>query len=247
MKKVFLGIFAFLSIASCLTLFACGGTNQEQFGLFTHNGYALKTFKSDDLNYSQAKSIITNTSFISLTTNEDSDIEDDIETLVDIDELMNKYASVKIITKYWESDSKDPEENTTTVPTTYLETIFKNNEHQIITGMIVKNVFINENLLENLENLNSQFNDKYAPFTDIYSYHKNDDNCFVLRANDYSEIKAETIGGVSAIFIQQNESLYNENNLIVKFQSSFGMQFQTPSGTLEQGTVLEVEFVWNEK
>ncbi len=239
MKKVFFGIFI---LVCSLSLFACDfkGASYDAFGMFTHNGYALTSFKCVDLTYSEANTIVSRNSSKASSTSTGLDEGE-------IDKLMAKYSSVTVKTKYWENDSKDPEEKSTNVTSVDMEKIFANNEYTISTGMLVKNIFISEEVLTRYEEENAAFDDKYAPFSYIYTYHKNEDDRFVLQVNDYAEISAENIGGVSALFIQQNETLYDDNNMISKFQSSFGMQFQTPGGTQNQGTVLEVEFIWNLK
>ncbi len=230
MKKI---ICLFLISMCAFTLSGC--KKSETFGLFTHNGYSLTTFKNKDLNYEQAEAIVAKNSVKTLSLTDDQ-----------VDEVMSVFNSVDIKVKYWNSSNDKSETRTSTVNGSNLQKVLKDNEVYISSGILVKNIYMTNDILSILEQRNSSF-DNSLYFNSLYSYHKDIDEQLVIRSNDFQEITADVTGGIISNFIQQNESLYNSNNLISKFQSSFGMQFETLGGTQLHGTVLEVEFVWQLK
>lgn len=243
MKKLFVGAFLLLCTMS---LFACNfGSSTEQFGRFTHNGYALTSFKTKDISYTAADAIVTtnSNSFVSLTT---SDSTSKALTDAEITAIKNLYSSVTITTKYWNSD----DQITKTNEVYDLSEILNNNKNTVATGMVVNNIVLTPSLLNYYNGINDDFiaSEGYedAPFKNKYSYHTNDDQQLVLRVNDYSSNNS-SITGTSTMEIHETESLYDSNNMITFYQASFGFSYATPGDTAHIGTVLEVSFVWNLK
>lgn len=237
MKKIFLG---FLLLICALPLTGC--TKGETFGMFTHNGYALTTFKNKDLTYSQATEIVVLNSSASKSGASTMSLTDE-----EVSALTQKFSSVTVNVKYWDSTTDKSDTRTSIINGTQLKEMLIVNELKISNGILVKNIYMNDSILNDLEVLNIDFDNEIVPFKSLYSYHKDQDDQLVIRSNDFTEITADVTGGIFSNFIQQNESLYSNNNLISKFQSSFGMKFETLGGTQLHGTVLEVEFIWELK
>lgn len=239
MKKIFLG---FLLLICALPLTGC--TKGETFGMFTHNGYSLTTFKNKDISFTEAEAIVAKNSVSASSINETMVTGLDAET---VSKLTTKYSEVKIYVTHWDSTTDKSETREHIKNGQDLTKILTANQVEISSGILIKNIFLTNEILKDLEDLNNNYDTTNAPFKSLYSYHKDQDDQFVLRSNDFSEITSDITGGISAKFIQENECLYNTENLITNFQSSFGMQFETLGGTQLHGTVLEVEFVWGLK
>lgn len=242
MKKIFAGIFVLIC---ALSLFACDFSSTEQFGTFTHNGYALTTFKRNDISYLEAKSLIQSnhsSTYVSLIS------FGDVLTDSEITSIKKMYKSVTITVKYWNDDKQYTKVDE--VEISEMEKMLKDNTYTVVTGMVVNNIVLTPDLLEYYNNLNDEFinssNYDDAPFKNKYSYHTDSNEFFVLRVNDYSDNDSD-ITGTSTFEIHETESQYDENNMIVKYQASFGFSYPTPGGTEHIGTVLEVEFNWNIK
>ncbi len=252
MKKLFAGAFILLCT---LSLFACNfGSSNEQFGRFTHNGYALTSFKTKDITYSDANTIITKnsttyTNIKSTTTSSNNYSLSESEII----SIMNLYSSVTITTKYWNNDEHLTQKNEVYLSAngdSKYPDILAQNQNTIGTGMVINNIVLTPTLLSYYNNINDEFiaseNYSSAPFKNKYSYHTNDDDNFVLRVNDYSSNNS-SITGTSTMEIHETESLYDENNMLTYYQASFGFSYATPGDTSYIGTVLEVSFVWNLK
>lgn len=231
MKKL---LCALLLVACCLTMSGCSDKS-EKFGLFSHDGYSLTTLKKNDLSYEQARSIVAKNSVSKrgLTTDQ-------------VEELTSTYNSLTIYVTYWDSNTDKVDVQTKIINGRDLTDMFTANEISISSGVLVKNIFMSDPLLNELEEKNSGFTNTIY-FNSLYSYHEDADERLVIRSNDFQEITTDVTGGISAAFIQENEVLYDNNNLITKFQSSFGMQFNTLGSTQLHGTVLEVDFEWQLK
>lgn len=254
MKKIFAGIFVLIC---AVTLFACDGSNSKQFGYFTHNGYALTTFSTKSISYADANArIVANSPFnnsrsIDLYTTSFGPVltEDQMK------EMMVKYSSVTIDTKYWDGNTQISRSNTVYLTTyvqdnvVYYPEILKSNQNTLATGLVVNNMILTPSLHDYYEQINQDFiNDGGrvdAPFLDMYSYGENPEGLLTLTVSDYSSNNS-SITGTSTMEIHQTESVYGENNLIVAYQASFGISYATPGDTAYVGTVLEATFTWNE-
>lgn len=250
MKKIFAGLFVLI----CgLSLFACDFSSPEQFGYFTHNGYALTTFVSNNLNFTEASNILTNNS-ISTTSSigeEASNVSfGNVLTSDQIIQIKKMFSSVVINITYFNDDNNQMTERFELSVTTMGE-MLEGNTYNVAGGsIVVNNIALTADLLTHYENLNIEFKDSEkaidAPYTNMYSYHTDTNGNFVLAVNDYSD-NGSTIIGSSTTEIHQTQSQYNELNLITRYQSSFGFRYHSPSGTQYVGSVLEVTFDWIEK
>ncbi|MFI3252346.1 MAG: hypothetical protein R3Y60_04305 [bacterium] len=255
MKKFFAGIFVLI----CgLSLFACDfSSSSNQFGYFTENGYSLTSFVKEDITYNQAIDLVGkapyknvskalnsySTSDISIT----SDMYDSLGLTTDeIKAIETVYKSVTVTTNYWHQGkqfSKVDEEYE-------LDQILGNNKFSIVNSIVVNNIVITSDLLDYYQDIDLEFQaqDNYssAPFKHKYSHHTSTDGLLVLSISDYST-NTSVATGTNTMEIHQTEAIYNNYNLISKYQASFGFRYPTPGGTEYVGTVLELSFEWNIK
>lgn len=265
MKKIFGGLFVLLC---ALSLFACDFSEKEQFGYFTHNGYALESFGVESISYQDAYEIVKSSSpFVDLksTNQEYSKSSNNDVTLYttsfgpvltedEMKAMMSKYSSVTIETKYFDGNTQVIRENTVYLTSytqdnvIYYPEILKNNQNTIATGMVINNIIMTNNLLTYYEQINQDFINAGgrvdAPFLDIYAYERTNDGLVILCTSDYSSNNS-SITGTNTMEIHQTQAIY-VNNLISSYQASFGFSYATPGDTTYVGTVLEVSFTWNE-
>lgn len=249
MKKIFAGLFVLI----CgLSLFACDFSSPEQFGYFTHNGYALKTFVSNDLNFSEASEMLTKNSISSTSAiNDVSSVSfGNVLTSEQIVQIKKMFSSVKINITFFNDENNQITERFELSVTTMGE-MLEGNTYNVAGGsIVVNNIALTADLLTHYENLNEEFKNstksENAPYNNMYSYHTDTNGNFVLAVNDYSD-NGSTIIGSSTTEIHQTQSQYNELNLITRYQSSFGFRYHSPSGTQYVGSVLEVTFDWIDK
>lgn len=246
MKKIFVGIFVLICASS---LFACDFSEKDQFGYFTHNGYALTSFKENDITYNNAVDLLNSASYTSFTSLYTTSTDDTVDlglTSEQIKEIEIIYKSVTVTTSYWYNDKQFEK-----VDIEYeLEEILGNNKFSIVNSMVVNNIVLTSDLLNHYNQIDLDFKaDIYyskAPILDKYTYHTDSDGNFVLAISDFSTNTA-TVSGTNTMEIHQTEAIYNHHNLITQYQASFGYQYPTPGGTENVGTVLEVSFEWNLK
>ncbi len=265
MKKIFVGVFLLICATS---LFACDFSKAEQFGFFSHNGYSLTSFSHEKITFDEANAIlIKNSPFINLQKlNTEEEIVENpslyttsfgpVLTEDQMKLMMTKYSAVTFETKYWEDTNLVTRKNTVYLTTytqdgvIYYPEILKNNQNTIATGMVINNLILTPDLHDYYEQINTDFVDSGgrvdAPFLDMYSYDvTKEEGYLVLNVSDYSSNNS-SITGNSTMEIHQTQAVYDDNNLMIRYQASFGISYATPGDTAYVGTVLEVSLTWHE-
>ena len=258
MKRILISLLSLVLIVCCL--FASGCKKAKTFGEFSYNNIWLYTFASRDISYKEAKDLVqsgmnsslyNNGGVTLLSFNETDPLAAPLPTEDLVNAITSKYASIEIITKYYVTGEKDQLTKVDTLMGIDLKNLIRQNEFTPFSQLVTKGVIMFDELLEFMEDENTKFvenkDNTVAPFKSIFSYHIDNDGNIVIQTRDFAEIPSSVGGGVGCSYRQDTEQLYDEENKLVKWQTSLGVYTATPNGTLKQGYILEVEFNWIEK
>ncbi len=266
MKRIITFLLAVVLILSCLTATGCK-PKHKQFGRFSYNGNWLTSFAIKDISFEVAKDIVhqgtqatlyqDNTPSLlscgvtSLSVNDTDPFDLPLPSEDFVNAILNKYASITVVTKYYVTGEKKQLEKTDFIQGTDLKNLLRRNEFQPFSQLVTKGIIVFDELIVFMDNENTEFKNSKenttAPFNNIFTYHTDEDGNIVIQTHDFAEIPSSVGGGVACSYLQDTEQLYDSENKLVKWQTSLGVYTATPEGTLEQGYILEVEFQWNEK
>lgn len=271
-KRVALLILLIIIVACSLVMFvACNDNNNQTpnnfpeaiktiFGRFDYNGKWLYTFKDLDITFDEAISLVKD-SFTDVFTPEAVSYAESSAEIIPSSEVsesvvnyyLSQYASLTVISTFFDENENGEtvEENVTVeIRGEDLKHALTVNEISLSTGIVIRDILCTPEGLAYYEEKNKEFHenpDHYvAPFRDIYTYHKSNAQ-FVLQTHTYVAISSSQVGGMSACYIQENESIFDLERKAQKFQSSLGMSIQTKNGTKNEGIIFTVQFIWNEK
>ena len=230
------------------------------FGRFDYNGKWLYSFKNLDITFDEAITLVRD--YMSgVFASESADSSAESETIVSSSEVsedvvnyyLSQYASLTVISTFYNegANGETVEEKTTVeIRGEDLKHALTVNEISLSTGIVIRDILCTPEGLAYYEQKNVEFHedpDHYdAPFNDIYTYHKSNAQ-FVLQTHTYVAISSSQVGGMSACYIQENETIFDLERKAQNFQSSLGMSIQTKNGTKNEGIIFTVQFVWNEK
>lgn len=227
-----------------------------EFGKFTCGGKRLYSFKKVDIAYEEAYKLVSSSNNIEKEDLALSGENTDNATEYQIgspEYYAQEYAMLTVTSKFYnigETGELEVQIYNVELSGTDLLNALRNNEIVISTGVVVKDLIANSANIENFEKKNIEYrNDPMSiasPFRDIYTYHRNGDN-FVLQTHNFVEIPSTEIGGMSASYIQENETIFDFEKKASKYQSSLGMKIQTKDGTIYNGIIFEVQFKWTAK
>lgn len=230
------------------------------FGRFDYNGKWLYSFKNLDITFDEAITLVRD-SMSGAFASESADSSAESETIISSSEVsedvvnyyLSQYASLTVTSTFYNegANGETVEEKTTVeIRGEDLKHALTVNEISLSTGIVIRDILCTPEGLAYYEQKNVEFHedpDHYvAPFNDIYTYHKSNAQ-FVLQTHTYVAISSSQVGGMSACYIQENETIFDLERKAQNFQSSLGMSIQTKNGTKNEGIIFSVQFVWNEK
>ena len=269
MKKILLIFVSLLISISILPLFtACENTEltarentkqvvpaeKHRFGEFSYEGTYLMSDAQEQLTFNQAKKIVsenskkTSASAHTLSTYISSSILPDQET---INSIRRRYASCTITTYYYQDGTKNRLSKTDVAEGTNLQTLLSENKFSAYAYLEAHLLVVSNNVLEALEQQNADFHDSSesinCPFQDCYTYHKDSNGFLIIQNHAFSEIPSTVTGGISVSYRQDTETTYDADNKITHWQSSLGVLTSTPTGSVHEGYILEIDFKWTLK
>ncbi len=261
-------ILIIITLLICLFgLFGCkkkntsNGDERKQFGKFGYNSHILIDQAVADINSSQAKSIaennyrnaktnVSNASFngslerLSVSTFDvDSTTPDDL-----VDAIMTKYAKCTITTTYCETGKDDLQKKEDLLQGTDFKNMVQKNTFASYSQLLAKNLIVFPNLIDEMEKANEEFKksdvSKISPFKNIFTYHKDNSDNLIIQIHDFAEIPSSVGGGIGCSYLQDTEIVYDSEGKIVTWMTSLGLYSATPTGTIQQGYILYMNFDW---
>lgn len=252
MKRKLLVIISLVLLLS--TLLCSCGDDDKTFGEFSYNGISLYAFAKEDITYEQAKNLTqseNSPAIVSLSVNPGELGEAPLPSEALYNTVLSKYAMLEVVTKYYVTGEEDQLTKVDEVMGTDLKNTLKQNEFEPFSLLVAKGIIIFDELIDYMEDNNIDFKESgranVAPFKDIFTYHIDVDGNLVIQTRDFEEIPSCVGGGVGCSYRQDTEQVYDSENKLIKWQTSLGVYTATPKGTLKQGYILEVEFIWHEK
>lgn len=243
MKKI---IALFMTSLSLLGLSACKLFQKDevnQFGDFTYNGIFLKEYAVKQITVNEAKDLVDPGE--SLVKKSRAASQENVST------VLSKYASLTTIVKYYISDKEEQQVRKDIYQGTDFKYLLDTNHYEPFGQMNVKYIFVDDELLDEMETENAEFIASslhmISPFNEPYTYHTNEENHLIVQTHNFAELPASTGGGIGSTFRQDCELIFDEEGKITFWQSSLGLYTSTPTGTIREGYIFEVEFEWTEK
>lgn len=265
MKKI-TKILACMLVFVCCFSTGCKKDNEKTttFGEFSYEGKYLTSYAENEISANEAKNLIQNkTSAIScsvikndnayslLSVNPSEPMDTPLPSKNLVDSVITKYASIEILTKYYVSEQENQQQKRDFLQGTDLKSVIEENKFTSFSQLVAKGVIIFDELIDYMEEQNRLFKEsdisKIAPFQTIFSYHTDYLGNIVIQTRDFAEIPSSVGGGIGCNFRQDTEIVYDNENKLTKWQTSLGVYSATPTGTLKQGYILEVEVIWNQK
>ena len=238
MKTIIKTIPALLSI---LTITACNQNqslkNKSSFGDFGYKGVFLNEYADKQITVDEAKDLVD----IKLT-NKTRSTSNNIQT------VLTNYASLVTTVKYYVSDREEQQVRKDIYQGTDFKHLLETNHYEPFGQMSVKYIFVDDDLLDDMEKQNEEFKESNAyltsPFNEPYTYHTNEDDILIVQTHSFAELPASTCGGIGSTFRQDCELIFDEEGKITFWQSSLGLYTSTPTGTVKEGYIFEVGFEW---
>ena len=221
----------------------------KQFGEFSYKGTYLNEYAVKDITVDEAKELIdidVNPSMIKKLR-----FDADVVAKDTVKAVLAKYASLEITVKYYIEESDDQQTRVDLYQGTEFMYLLTSNHYSPFGQMNVKYLFVDDNLLDEMEVENANFNETEenltSPFSNPYTYHTDENNQLVLQTHSFAELPASVTGGIGATFRQDCELLFDTEGKISLWQSSLGLYTSTPTGTTREGYIFEAAFAWTEK
>ena len=242
--KIFGVLLATISLASCQK----NKGSDAKFGNFDYNGIFLKEYAAKEITNNEAKDLVDVASTSGLVRTRQEVNKPDINN---VQAVLTKYGSLTTIVKYYISDKEEQQVRKDLYQGTDFKALLESNHYEPFGQMSVKYIFVDDYLLEDIERLNDEFEQSYSyyvtPFNQPYTYHTTEDNRLILQTHNFAELPASTCGGIGSTFREDCELLFDEEGKITFWQSSLGLYTSTPTGTVREGYIFEVEFEWTAK
>lgn len=260
MKKRKTLLTIMLSVFLCCAFLLCGcGESKDptvpvRFGEFGYNGRYLAAFASETIQPEKAKQILSDNMGSNIMSASTLSISSAVNPTPDhtlIDFVLSRYSGCQIITKFYVDGSEEQATKSDYLIGTDLKNMIQENKFTPFSQLVAKYIVCFPSLIDTMEELNKEFKDSseslIAPFTSIFTYHTNAKGELVIQTRDFAEIPSSVGGGIASSYRQDTEILYDNQNKIQKWQTSLGLYSATPQGTMKQGYILEVEFIWELK
>jgi len=242
-----------MGLCAC-ALASCGNNNvkgEEQFGDFSYNGNSLKEYAINEISVNEAKKLINLESDVVRLTSYDTTVVEKNSLPDTIKTILTKYASVEVTVKYYVSESENQQVRKDLFQGTDFMYLLTENNYTPFGQMAVKNIYVNDGLLDDMEQANLDYKNDYrnmtSPFNNPYTYHTSENGDLIIQSHYFAELPASTQGGIGSTFRQDCESVLDSEGKITLWQSSLGIYTATPTGTVKQGYIFEASFSWTEK
>ena len=241
MKKIIKLIGILLTTAS---LASCSENNKKTtFGEFGYKNTFLKEYATKEISVDEAKALVdvpsTTLRAAGTSTKENVEI------------VLEQYASLITTVKYYIDEKEEQQVRKDIYQGTDFRSLLEMNHYEPFGQMSVSYLFVDDYLLDDLARENLAFHESkqylVSPFNEPYTFHTNEDNNLIIQVHSFAELPASTSGGIGSTFRQDCELVFNEEGIITFWQSSLGLYTSTPTGTVRQGYIFEVEFEWVSK
>ena len=236
-------------LLSTLALTACKTTNEDTFGNFGYKGIFLKEYATKQITVDQAKELvdIPPSDFVTQVPKRDLNRAD----ANNVQTVLSEYASLVTTVKYYVSEQEEQQVRQDLYQGTDFKHLLEENYYEPFAQMSIRYIFVDDSLLDDMEQENADFKASYAyyitPFNEPYTFHTNDDKNLIIQIHSFAELPASVGGGIGATFRQDSELIFDEEGKITFWQSSLGLYTSTPTGTVKEGYIFEVQFEWNHK
>ena len=219
------------------------GARRLRFGDFGYNGRFLTEYATKQITVKEAKDLV-DIKGPTLTKSGKA-------TSVNINTVLTKYAALKTFVKYYVSDQEEQQVRVDIYQGTDFKNLLETNHYEPFGQMSVKYIFVDDDLLDDMEQQNHEFQESsmhfVSPFNEPYTYHTNEDNKLILQMHSFAELPASTCGGIGSTFREDCELIFDEEGKISLWQSSLGLYTSTPTGTIREGYIFQVAFEWEAK
>ena len=246
------------ALLSVLTITSCNNkvfSSSRNFGDFSYNGIFLTEYATKQIGVEEAKALvdITPVSQPNRMVKRAGDVEDteaEVEVVEtdNVETVLTKYASLVTTVKYYISDNEEQQVRKDIYQGTDFKYLLDINHYEPFGQMSVKYLFVDDVLLDDMEAQNKKFknsrNNLASPFNDPYTYHTNEENKLIVQTHSFAELPASVGGGIGSTFRQDCELIFDEEGKISFWQSSLGIYTSTPTGTIKEGYIFEVDFEW---
>ena len=264
MKKRVLAIVAGVIMAlQCGFLFAGCSKDKEsaapkQFGQFSYYGKTLLEYAVNEIAAGDVldKLVDVNINVGAKNALPNADVKESEEPPAPDEATMNrvlkKYDTCTVVMKYYDYDKEDQQTTSYKLQGTDYRNIVKTNEYSPSSQIIAKNLILFPELVNYMEAENAKFQQEKeagtnpAPYKNIFTYHTDSTGNVIIQQRNFAEIAATVAGGVGCCYRQDIEIVYDAEFKIAKWQTSLGIYTATPSGTSQQGYILEMDFNWAE-
>ena len=267
MKKINKFMLFSILVICLLCMFGCkknNGSSEKRFGKFSYNGYYLVDRAASDITYNEAKSIVSKnrdslrlsaSNFSNSNGNDRLSVSTfDIDSTTPkqlVDDIMTKYAKCTITTNYSETGKEELQQKVDLLQGTDFKNMIETNLFAGYSQLLAKNIVIFSDLIDEMEQANEKFKQsetsKIAPFKNIFTYHKDSAGNLVIQIHDFAEIPSSVGGGIGCSYLQDTEIVYDSEGKVNKWMTSLGVYSATPTGTIQQGYILFVDFAWTIK
>ena len=228
-----------------------GGNNLVQFGEFGYNGHYLTSFATATISSTDAKQILSLNMPTIQPASAKATSSSPLPNSTQVNYILANYSGCEILTKYYEDGSDIQTQKVDALQGTDFRSMIETNQHTPFSQLVAKYILCFPELIDAMEANNAEFSNSsealVAPFSNIFSYHKNNKGELVIQTRDFSEIPSSVGGGIGCSYRQDTEILYDADNKIQKWQTSLGLYSATPQGAMKQGYILEIEFHWIKK
>ena len=262
-KRIFAIVAGILMALQCGFLFAGCAKDKEsaapkQFGQFSYYGKTLLEYAVNEISAGDVLDKLVNVNINVGAKNNSSDVEGqegneppfpDAETM---NRVLSKYDTCTVVMKYYDYDKEGQQTTSYKLQVTDYRNIVKTNEYSPSSQIIAKNLILFPELVNYMQAENAKFQQQKeegknpAPYKNIFTYHTDKVGNVIIQQRNFAEIAATVAGGVGCCYRQDIEIVYDAEFKISKWQTSLGIYTATPSGTSQQGYILEMDFNWAE-
>ena len=248
-KQFFPLVLALIGGASA----SCGGFNldkpapERRFGVFGHSGIYLPEYAIAEVTLPEAKYLI-EAAHDTPKAQHRAKVTIENET---VKTILSKYACLTVSVNYYISGTEEKQVREDLYQGTDFLALLDSNSYAPFGQMNVKYVYVDEWLLDNLEEENAKFHEDLtnlvSPFDRPYTYHRSEADALILQTHHFAELPSSVNGGIGATFRQDCELVFDTEGKITLWQSSLGLYTSTPTGTALEGYIFEVSFAWMAK
>ena len=232
--------------ASCGWNDLTGLAPEKRFGIFGHSGIYLPEYAVAEITLPEAKDLIDIKSSAPKALRRS--LEDEDET---VKAILAQYACLTISVNYYVSGAEEEQVRVDLYQGTDFFALLDENSYAPFGQMNVKYVYVDDGLLDGLEEENAKFHEDLknlvSPFDRPYTYHRSEAGELILQTHHFAELPSSVNGGIGATFRQDCELVFDPEGKITLWQSSLGLYTSTPTGTALEGYIFEASFAWTSK